>query len=199
MRVVVWTQVVLMVALAGLWLRPAAIAAPAPTGQAEGTIAAVDAASLLVNTRAGGQVRILISSDTRIVQRKTVRLEDIRPNEFVGVTAKREPDGSLTAVSINIFPPEYRGRIPESQFLMATGNIMTNAMVFQNVRRVDGRTLYLKLPDGTAVISVPRSAEVFRLTLVKSGDLRPGMQVLVRGTPAQDGAITAATITVEVP
>ena len=81
---------------------------------------------------------------------------------------------------------------------METGNIMTNATVFQNVRRIEGRTLYLKLGDGSVIIAVPKDAAVLRLTLAKVGDLRPGMMVVVRGTASPDGSLTATTITVDV-
>ena len=172
-------------------------AAPAPGSLAEGTIAAVDASAVTVTTRAGSQVRLAINSDTVVIQRRPVKLEDIKRNEFVGVTARREPDGSLTAISINIFPPEFKGRVREAQFVMDTGNIMTNATVFQNVRRIEGRTLYLRLGDGTAVIAVPRDAQVIRLTVIKPSDLRPGMQVMVRGSTSADGSLVASTITVD--
>ncbi|TMJ08838.1 MAG: hypothetical protein E6G98_11170 [Bacillati bacterium ANGP1] len=80
---------------------------------------------------------------------------------------------------------------------MDTGNIMTNAMVFQNVRAVLGRTLYLKLGDGSVIIAVPRDAQVFRLTIMPVGELRPGMRVVVRGTAGSDGTPVAVTITVD--
>ncbi len=165
---------------------------------AEGIIAAVEAGAFVVTTPTGGSVRIVANADTRIIRRQQVRLEDIKANEFVGVTARREPDGGLTAVSINIFPPEFKGRVREAQFVMDTGNIMTNATVFQNVRRVDGRTLYLRLPDGATVITVPRDATVFRLAVIAMGDLRPGMRVQVRGAGNPDGSIVATSVTVEV-
>jgi hypothetical protein len=140
-------------------------------------------------------VRVVLTPETTIIQRRQVTLEAIRPNDFVGVTARREADGSLTAISINIFPPEFKDRIRQAQFVMNTGNIMTNATVFQNVRRVEGRTLYLKLGDGTAVIAVPRDAVVLRLTLAKPSDLQAGMTVTIRGAAGADGSLTAATIT----
>jgi hypothetical protein len=173
-------------------------AAPAPVGLIEGTITAAEAGAFTVTTAGGAQVRVVANSETRIIRRQHVRLEDIRTNEFVGVTARREGDGGLTAISINIFPPEFRGRVREAQFVMDTGNIMTNAVVFQNVRRVDGRTLYLRLPDGATVITVPKDAPVFRLTVIGAGDLRPGMRVQVRGTGNADGSILATSVTVEV-
>jgi len=183
----------------GLLAAPGTLpAAPAPQGATEGVIAAVDAGSFTVTAAAGNQVRIVASADTRILRRQPVKLEEIKPNDFVGVTAKREPDGTLTAVSINIFPPEFRGRLREAQFVMETGNIMTNAIVFQNVRRVEGRTLYLRMPDGTAVIAVPKEAPVLRLAVIAMSDLRPGMRVQVRGTGNPDGSMVATTVTVDV-
>jgi hypothetical protein len=175
-------------------LLSSAIAAPT-IAQAEGTIAAVESGTLTITTQAGAQVRVVLTPETTIIQRRQVTLESIRPNDFVGVTAKREADGSLTAISINIFPPEFKGRIRQAQFVMNTGNIMTNATVFQNVRRIEGRTLYLKLGDGTAVIAVPKDAVVLRLTLAKPSDLRAGMAVTVRGAAGPDGGLTAGTIT----
>ena len=172
-------------------------AAPAPGSVTEGIIAAVDASAVTVTTRTGSQARLAINSDTVVIQRRPVKLEDIKRNEFVGVTARRELDGSLTAISINIFPPEFKGRVREAQFVMDTGNVMTNATVFQNVRRIEGRTLYLRLGDGTAVIAVPKDAQVIRLTAIKVGDLRPGMQVMVRGSAGADGVLIASTITID--
>lgn len=192
------TPLLAILLIVGMLVWPAAVgAAPAPAGPIDGTITAVDATSLTVAARSGEVVRIGVTADTRIIRRQPVGLEDIKPNEFVGVAARREADGTLTAVSINIFPPEFKDRIRREQSLMESGNIMTNALVVQNVRRIEGRTLYLRLADGSAVIAVPRTAEIFRLTLIKLGDLRTGMRVVARGSTGQDGGMMASSITVE--
>ena len=192
-----WKVLLLLAVSLGLLLPRAGVGAPAAPGQTEGTIASVEAGAVTITTRAGAQVRVLVTAETVVIQRRPVTLETIKPNEFVGVTARREADGSLTALSINIFPPEFKDRVRQSQFVMETGNIMTNATVFQNVRRVEGRTLYLKLGDGSVIIAVPKDAAVLRLTLAKVGDLRPEMMVVVRGTAGPDGGLTATTITVD--
>jgi hypothetical protein len=175
----------------------ALIAAPARLQTAEGVVSAADGAGLTMTARAGTTVRVALNAETRIIRRQTAKLSDIKPRDFIGVAAKREPDGSLTAVAINIFPPEYKGRVREGQFPMETGNLMTNATVFQNVRRIEGRTLYLQFPEGTAVIQVPPTAEINRLTQVRVSDLRPGMKVIVRGTGTIETGMTAATITID--
>jgi hypothetical protein len=178
-------------------LAPATAAAPAARSL-EGTIAAVAPGGFTVTVR-DADVRVVLTPETVLLQRRRVGLQDIRRNDFVGVTARREMDGTLTAIAINIFPPEFRGRIRQAQFVMETGNVMTNAVVLQNVRRVEGRTLYLRLDDSSTVIAVPPDAVVLRLTLIPVSQLRPGMSVIVRGTAGPDGTVAATSVTVDAP
>lgn len=192
-----WKRILVTVSSVAVGLISPLEAAPPPAALVEGTITAVDPGAITITTRAGAQLRVVVGADTRVIQRKAVRLEDIKRNDFVGVTARREPDGGLTAISINIFPPEFKGRIREAQFVMDTGNVMTNATVFQNVRRIEGRTLYLRMPEGTVVITVPRAAEVFKLNLITLADLKAGMRVQVRGMTNPDGSMLATTISVD--
>src|SRR5256712_11693760 len=131
----------------GLARSPVVLAAPGPSTQAEGTIAAVEMGTVAVATNSGSQVRVAVTGDTVVIQRRSVTLEGIKPNDFVGVTARREADGSLTAISINIFPPEFKGRVREAQFVRGTGKIMTNGTGFQNVRRGEGGSRHSK-PGG---------------------------------------------------
>ena len=191
-------QIAALVILTATVVLPAGSAAAAPAQTVtDGTVAAVDAGSVTVAARTGAQVRVLLTGDTRVIRRQPVRFDQIKPRDFIGVTARKEADGGLTAVAINIFPPEYKGRVREGQFPMETGNLMTNAVVFQNVRRIEGRTLYLTFPEGTAVINVPRDAEIFRLTQIRAADLRAGMRVTVRSTMNPDGGMTATSVTVD--
>jgi hypothetical protein len=171
-------------------------AAPAQT-LTEGTISALDGGAVTVMSRGGAPVRVVVNSETRVIRRQPVRFDQIKARDFVGVTARKEADGSLTAVAINIFPAEFKGRVREGQFPMETGNLMTNAVVFQNVRRIEGRTLYLQFPEGTAIINVPRDTEIFRLTQVRLSDLRVGMRVVARGSANPDGSVTATTVTAD--
>lgn len=194
-----WLLLALVVAtVSGLPLSAGAAPAAGP-GQIEGFVSTSDATSITVALRNGDKVRVTATAETRILLRTIVQLTAIKPNDFVAVTSRREPDGTLTAVSINILPPEYKGRLREAQFVMDTGNMMTNAVVFQNVKRIDGRTLYLRLPDGPSIISVPAFTDIFRLTIARLTDLKPGMRVVVRGASNPDGSLGAATITADAP
>lgn len=197
-RTMSWAWFTLLIAALALPV-PAGAAPAAGPGQIEGFVFAGDATSVTVTLRNNDRVRVIATAETRIILRTPVQLTAIRPNDFVGVTSRREPDGSLTALSINIFPPEYKGQIREAQFVMQTGNMMTNAIVFQNVKRLDGRTLYLRLPDGSSVINVPVTTDTFRLTVARITDLKPGMRIVARGASNSDGTFAASSITADVP
>ncbi len=172
---------------------PQTSAAPASLG-AEGTIASVGTSVVVIATQTGDHITARATPETRVMSRQPARPEDIVAGEFIAVTAKKEADGALTAVEINILPAALRGKSREGQWPMETGNIMTNAVV----TRVSGRTLSLTYKDGTAMIKIPPQATVHRLTLVTLGDLKAGMHVTAHGTKNADGSIAASFIIVDV-
>ena len=187
----------------GTWLPPGnlvpASGAPADVVR-DGIIASIGADGLTV-ALAGSQTPattpVTVSAATRVVRRQKTTLAAIKPGDYLAVTSKRGADGTLTAVSINIFPPEYRGRIREGQFPMDSGNVMTNATVMEFAERVEGRTLFLKYRDGSTAIAVPPTTEIHRLLTGRLGDLRTGMHVVVRGVVNPDGSIAASSITAD--
>jgi hypothetical protein len=191
-----------VIAAAVMWAVPMAASA-APGDQvtvAGGTIVAVDRSNITIAAPDGSQKVAKVQPDTLILSRETATLDAIKPGDALAVTAKRGADGSLTAVSINILSPELWGRVSRrGQWTMQSGDIMTNAVVTQTVERVEGRTLYMKLDQGTGGISVPTATEIHRLTTVLLGDLKPGMRVTARGVADQDGTIKASSITFERP
>jgi hypothetical protein len=174
---------------------PPAGAAPASMTVA-GTIASVSGAGLTVTTPSGS-TSVLTGPTTRVFRLTPAAFQDIKVGHFIGVTARKEPNGSLTAVEIHIFPPSLRGRIHEGQFRMATGNLMTNATVTQYLSRVSGRTVTLKYQGGTTTIAVPPNTPVRRLTVGSLDQLKAGMHVTVRGTANENGSLTASSITVQ--
>ena len=165
----------------------------------EGTINGVGGDGITVALTGAGVTPVKISPTTFVIGRQRASLESIKPDDFLAVTAKREDNGTLTAILINILPPEYRGRAREGQFPMDSGNVMTNATVMEYAARVENRMLYLKYKDGAAAIAVPPTTEVHRLTVIRLSDLRAGMHVIARGVANPDGSITASSITVEQP
>lgn len=189
---VVW---LLILPLAGgqLFSRtPPTGAAPA-TVVAEGVITSVARDSLVILT-SGGSTQVKTTAQTRVSRRILATLDDINVGDFIGASARKEADGTLTAVYINIFPPSLRNQIPEGQSPWLGGNIMTNAVVTESVTAVSGRTLFVKFRDTTARINVPAGAEITRYFVTTRADLRAGRRVLVIGTDNGDGSLIARSI-----
>jgi hypothetical protein len=187
---------------ATVMLAGAMAAGAAPGDQvtvADSTIAAVNGSNVTIASPDGSQKVAKVQPDTLILSRETGTLGAIKSGDALAVTAKRGADGSLTAISINIIAPELWSRVPKGQWAMESGNIMTNAVVAQTVERVEGRTLYMKLDQGTGAISVPTATEIHRLTTIRLGDLKPGMRVTVRGVADPDGTIKVSSITFDRP
>ena len=175
-------------------------AAPAgPAAMVDGTIVAVNGSGLRLAPAAGGEEVVEVGSDSLILARQAATLGYITPGAALGVAAKREADGSLTAISINIFSPELWNRATKGQFPMQSGDVMTNAVVMQYADRVEGRTLYMKYKDGSAAINVPAATQIHRLVTLRLRDLKPGMRISVRGTGNSDGSIKASTIVLDRP
>ncbi|MBP2322335.1 hypothetical protein JOF56_002720 [Kibdelosporangium banguiense] len=64
------------------------------------------------------------------------------------------------------------------------------------VDRVEGSTIYVKMPDGTEVkVSTSDKTKVETTTEGKLTDITPGSSVLVQGQRGEDNSVTAQTIT----
>ncbi len=165
----------------------------------EGTINGVGGDGITVASTGADITPVKISPTTFVISRQRASLESIKPGDLLAVTAKREVNGALTAILINIFPPEYKGRVREGQYPMDSGNVMTNATVMEYATRVENGMLYLKYKEGATGIAVPTTTDVHRLTVIRPRDLRAGMHVIARGVANPDGSLTASSITVEQP
>jgi len=165
----------------------------------EGTINGAGGDGITVSGAGGGPTSVKITATTFVISRQKVSVDNIRPGDYVGVDAKRGADGTLIAVSINILPPEYKGRFRLGQSPMASGDVMTNAQVMEYAVKVENRMLFLKYLDGAEAIAVPPTADVHRATVIRPNDLRAGMHVTVRGVANPDGSVTASSIIIDQP
>ena len=177
---------------------PVAAAPTEATVVADGTIASVAGNSLTITTGSGTKV-VQVAPDTLILSRQPATLASIEPGDPMAVTSKRETDGSLTAIAIVIFSPELWSRVRKGQWVMDSGNMMTNAVVMKYVDRVEGHTLYLKYTEGASAINVPPGTDIHRLDSVRLSDLKPGMRITARGVGEADGRIKASSITFDRP
>ena len=106
--------------------------AQAPQGKPltiRGKIAAVEKGALKVTTSAG-DVLVKFADDVRVGAVEAAKLSDIGAGNYVGTTAVKQPDGTLKALEVHIFPESSRGTGEGHRpWDLQPGSTMTNANV----------------------------------------------------------------------
>jgi Domain of unknown function (DUF5666) len=161
-----------------------------PPVRIRGTIERVDGTTCVVKARDGAALKVMVTDNAQIAGIIKASLSDIKQNSFVGVTAMPQPDGSLNAVEVHIFPESMRGT-GEGHYPwdLQPQSTMTNANVEQVVSAVDGRTLTLKYKDGEKKITVPVSAPIVTYVPGDKSDIKPGAKVFIVAVKLTDGSL----------
>ncbi|MBM3358160.1 MAG: hypothetical protein FJY54_10590 [Betaproteobacteria bacterium] len=159
-----------------------------------GTVAALDADKLSVQTAEGKNVAIRVAEKTEIVFTQPIALADIRPGDFLGVTSLRRADGTLSAFEIRRFPkPSNPGHRP---FDGRDDQTMTNATVSAVVEAAKGRELVLTYDGGSQKIMVPDGASISMLVPGNRSHLVP--RAAVNLTAARDSGGTLDALRIQV-
>jgi Domain of unknown function (DUF5666) len=179
-----------IISLASILAAPLAQAQDSPPVRIRGTIERVDGATSVIKARDGTELKVTVADNPQIAGIIKASLSDIKQNSFVGVTAMPQPDGSLNAVEVHIFPESMRGT-GEGHYPwdLQPQSTMTNANVEQVVSAVDGRTLTLKYKDGEKKITVPANAPIVTYVPGDKSDIKPGAKVFIVAVKQADGTL----------
>jgi len=160
------------------------------------TIDGANASSISLTTRSGQQLTVALASDTEILAIVPFRLEDIKPGSFIGSAAMPQPDGTQRALEVHVFPESMRG-VGEGHgpFDLQPRSTMTNGTV-SAVAGSAGRSLTVKYPDGQKTIVVTADTPIVTYEPGSPALLVPGAHVIVMGTEAADGKLSASRISV---
>src|SRR5258708_6505152 len=104
---------------------PVASAQEAPPVRVRGTIERVDGQNLVVKSRDGVEVTVVLADNARIVGIVRASLAEIKPSSFVGITGMPPPDGSQRAVEVHVPSRTAAGLTPRgaAPFLSHPGNV----------------------------------------------------------------------------
>jgi hypothetical protein len=187
----------LVLTAAAATLALGAAAQNAPPTRVRGTIEKIEGQNLAVKAREGNIVDIKLADDAKVTGVVKAKLADIAVGSFVGAAALSQPDGTLKALEVLIFPEAARGSneghypwdlMPEST--------MTNATVAEQVAGVNGATLTLKYKDGEKKIVVPPEAPIVTFAAGDRSLLQLGAAVFVPAAKRPDGGFTAGRVLV---
>lgn len=182
-------------AVIGLLSVTSAVAAPA---RIRGEIAAVDGKVLTIRTTSGEEVKVALADKVQVGAVARATLADIGPDAYVGAAGMPQPDGTVKALEVHIFPAALRGAGEGNRdFDLAPGSTMTNAAVTGKVDVEGGSKLTLTYKGGSKTLIVPPKTPIVKLVSGSISDVKPGVGIIVfRAEPGEGGTYTADRITV---
>jgi hypothetical protein len=168
--------------------------APAPA-RVRGTISSVDAGDLQVTTRSGDTVTLKLPADVVITIIEPIAIDAIKPGSFIGTAARTQPDGTLRALEVQVFPESMRG-VGEGHrpWDLGPDSTMTNGTVGTLEKVTDERTLTLDYKGGEKTVVVPAGAPIITYEPGSREALTPGAHVIVTATRNPDETLTAVRV-----
>ena len=169
---------------------------PAAT-RIRGDVTAVQGADITVKPTDGASVTVHLNDNYQVAAITKGSMADIKTGTFIGAGARPQPDGSLQAVQIVIFPEAMRGTgeghrawgvLPEAT--------MTNATVAEAVTGVAGPILTLKYKDGEKKLAISGDATILTLIPATKAELVTGAQIQLFATKSAEGALQAGRVTI---
>ncbi len=182
-----------------------------------GDVDALQGRELRVRGDSGQVMTFRLADKVSITTRSPTKLESIAPGAFIATTAVPQPDGTLLATELRVFPESMRGlgeghrpmeRLPGSTMTNATvtsvapvvkagaASTMTNATVTDVAGNGAARRITVKYKDGEKVVIVNGSASVTKIEDADSSVLVPGAHVAITASKQMDGSLVADRVTV---
>lgn len=185
-------------ALAALLVLPVLAQQAAPPQRIRGEIAKVEGGMVTVKTHSGEMVSIMTTEKTAVAGVKKTDFSEVSTGKFVGIASQPQPDGSLKAIEVLVFPEAMRGR-NEGHYPwdLAPKSMMTNANVSATVESKDGRELTLSPKGHDAVkVTVPENVPVVTFGPADKSQIVPGAKVFVVAAKQADGSLNALFVAV---
>jgi hypothetical protein len=160
-----------------------------------GTIETLDDQTLVVKSREGRELSVILSNDLKVSAVNKAQLSDIKQGDFIGSAAVPGTDGKLHAQEVVIFPEALRGTGEGYRpWDLTPDSTMTNATVAEVAEGAQGRLLKLKYKDGEKEIDVPAEAPIVTLASGDPSLLQPGTAVFITAMKAPDGTLAASRV-----
>jgi len=161
-----------------------------------GKIDAVSGDTLQLTLRSGKKASAVLPANLRVTWITLAKPSDLEKGSYIGTAAVPQADGTLRALEIQVFPPSMRGVGEGSHpFDLGPGSSMTNGTVGDLVT-ANGRTITITYKGGEKKVFVPDDVPFVSYAPADRSALTPGANVIVNGTRAADGTVTATSISV---
>lgn len=159
-----------------------------------GAITAIEGDVLRVHSNRGEDLQVNLTKDTQVRGVTLAEVSEIKPGSYIGSAAVPQPDGTLRALEVHVFPPEMAGTGDGHRpFDLGDDSTMTNGSVGDLVTS-NGRTMTVNYKGGQKKIVIPDDVPVVNLVPGDRTLLKPGVKVVLQAQKGADGALNAQSI-----
>ncbi len=189
------TRRLMLVSAAMTAAAPAAFAQGAPVLRVRGTITAVKGATVNVKTKSGQDTSFELGDKVVYGWVAPIALSAVKKGAYIGTAAVNEPDGSVKALEIHVFPEAMRGAGEGYRgWDLGSDTSMTNGTI-GDVTGTDGETLHVSYKGGEKVVHIPPGIPIVTFEPATAVEiLKPGMHVIAFVNEAANGTLTATSI-----
>ena len=183
-------------ALLGVLSAVPAMAQTQPQQRIRGTIEAMDGSGMTIAAHGGTTATVTLANDVMVRTIAPADIHDIKPGTYIGSAAMPQPDGSLQALEVQVFPESMRG-VGEGQhpFDLKPGSTMTNATA-GDVTGTDGRVVTMQYQGHETKLVVPPDVPVITYEPGKLDQLVKGAHVIVSAIKGDDGSLVSHAVQV---
>ena len=161
------------------------------------TIEAVHGQMLDLTSRTGDKMQVSIGTHPTVAALVPSKLTELKPGSYIGTTAIPQPDGTLKAVEVHVFPERLRGAGEGSRpWDLEPQSSMTNGTVDGDVVGTSGQAVTVRYGTGEKRIEVPTGTPIVTYEAGDPSMLKPGVHVFIIATRAANGALSASRVTV---
>jgi len=162
-----------------------------------GAIDKVEGATVFIKQAQGPDLSVKLLDNANVFGVKAATIADVKSNDFIGVGAMPQPDGSQKAIQVTIFAESQRGTGEGFRPWDRPGSTMTNGTAGDLVSSVNGQVVMVKYKGGEQKIVIGPDAKIRMYVPGTRDQLKPGAQVSVfRPEKAPDGSLQSARINV---
>ena len=160
-----------------------------------GTVVSLDGSKLVVHAKDGKDVNVSLKDDYAALAVVKSSMEDIKQGTFIGTATMPQPDGSLRAVEVVVFPESLRG-FAEGHYPwdLGTSSMMTNATIANKVQSTDGQTVNVTYKGGEKKITIPANVPIVALAPADKSDIKPGAIVFVPTEKQADDTLLSGAV-----
>ena len=168
------------------------------TTRVVGTVDKLDGNTLVIDTRSGQPVTVVLTDNAAVFGVEKRSIADIKPGDFLASGGVRGTDGKIHAVEVRIFPETLRG-IGEGQrpWDVKPDGVMTNATVGTVSQSPEGGVIHVKYKEGESEFTVGPEVPILGYVAGDRSLLKPGAAIFTVAQKKPDGRLTTGRVTAE--